>query len=248
MDKPALSRRALFDLSVANMGSAVAFALVQGNMARIFQTLGADVGRLPILMIAGPVTGLLVQPLVGHFSDHTWRKQGLLSGRRRPYFVVGALGATTALVGMSMATSLTVAVLCFWLLDTALNVVIEPFRAFVGDMVPAHQRARGLGLNAALGCAGAVVGFGLPFVLARLHFANRAVPGAPRPAVGGGRSAGGRGLDGFAHPRIQPRGASALCPPSHPGTTKPGTPAPSTTAPHTPQPAGRYRDGSVANA
>ena len=183
MDKPALSRRALFDLSVANMGSAVAFALVQGNMARIFQTLGADVGRLPILMIAGPVTGLLVQPLVGHFSDHTWRKQGLLSGRRRPYFVVGALGATTALVGMSMATSLTVAVLCFWLLDTALNVVIEPFRAFVGDMVPAHQRARGLGLNAALGCAGAVVGFGLPFVLARLHFANRAVPGAVPPSV-----------------------------------------------------------------
>ena len=183
MDKPEVGRRALFDLSVANMGSAVAFALVQGNMARIFQTLGADLDHLPILMIAGPVTGLLVQPLVGHFSDRTWRPRGLFSGRRRPYFMVGALGAAAALLGMSLATSLTLAVLCFWLLDTALNVVIEPFRAFVGDMVPASQRARGLGLNAALGCAGAVVGFALPFVLARLHVANHAAPGAVPPSV-----------------------------------------------------------------
>ena len=183
MEKPQLSRRALFDLSVANMGSAVAFALVQGNMARIFQTLGADLDHLPILMIAGPVTGLLVQPLVGHFSDRTWRPDGLLSGRRRPYFLVGAVAAAAALLGMSLASSLTVAVLCFWILDTALNVVIEPFRAFVGDMVPAHQRARGLGLNAALGCVGAVVGFGLPFVLAHLHIANHAEPGAVPPSV-----------------------------------------------------------------
>ncbi len=176
MDKPPLSRLKMLDMSVANMGSGVAFALVQGNMARIFQTLGADLDRLPILMIAGPVTGLLVQPLVGHFSDSTWLRLGPLSGRRRPYFMVGALAAA-ALAGMSFASSLIVAVSCYWLLDIALNVVIEPFRAFVGDMVPAAQRAQGLAINAGLGCIGAVVGFMLPFLLAHLHIANHAAHG-----------------------------------------------------------------------
>lgn len=179
MDKPSLTTATLVNMGLANMASAIAFALQQGNMARIFQNFGANLDTLPILMIAGPVTGLVVQPLVGHFSDRTW---GPL-GRRRPYFLAGALAAAAALLGMSFATSLIVAVICFWVLDSALNVVIEPFRAFVGDMVPAHQRARGLSINSALGCSGAVLGFALPFLLTQSHLLGHAGTGEMAPSL-----------------------------------------------------------------
>ena len=163
--KPRLPATALLDLSAANFASAIAFALQQGNMARIFQTLGADLDRLPILMIAGPITGLLVQPLIGHASDHGWVRIGRWGGRRLPYMVAGALASAAALCGMAFAGSLVMAIAAFWVLDAALNVVIEPFRALVGDSVPPEQRASGLAVNSALGCVGAVIGFVLPFAL-----------------------------------------------------------------------------------
>ncbi|MDE2403458.1 MAG: MFS transporter [Sphingomonadales bacterium] len=170
--RPRLSSATMVDMAAANFGTAIAFALQQGNMARIFQSLGADLDALPILMIAGPATGLLVQPLVGHFSDRTWCRLG----RRRPYILGGAVLAALALLGMASAGTLAVAVLCYWLLDAALNVAIEPFRALVADIAPAEQRTRALAINGALGCVGAVIGFLLPFALAGLAFPPGAGP------------------------------------------------------------------------
>ncbi|MDE2301587.1 MAG: MFS transporter [Sphingomonadales bacterium] len=157
-----LSTATMLDMSVANFGTAIAFALQQGSMARIFQSLGADLDALPILMIAGPITGLVVQPLIGHYSDRTWCRLG----RRRPYIAVGAVLAAGAMAGLATATTLAMAVVCYWLLDAALNVAIEPLRAFIADRAPAGQRTAALAINSALGCVGAIIGFLLPFVLA----------------------------------------------------------------------------------
>jgi maltose/moltooligosaccharide transporter len=173
MHKPELSRSALLTLSVANLGTAIAFALQQANLGRIFQSFGAEVDSLPVLMIAGPVTGLLVQPLIGHYSDRTWGR----FGRRRPYFMAGALLAGLALVGMPFSGTLLVAAALLWLLDFALNVTIEPFRAFIGDMVPPSQRARGFAYNSLLGCSGAIIGSMAPWLLARAGVSNQAAAG-----------------------------------------------------------------------
>ncbi len=173
MDKPVLSNAALLTLSVANLGTAIGFSLQQGNMARIFQTMGADVDKLPLLMIAGPVTGLLVQPLVGHYSDRNWGRWG----RRRPFFMAGALVASLSLLAMPWAATLWIAAALLWTLDAALNVAMEPFRAFVGDMTPESQRTKGFAFNTVLGCTGAIIGSLAPFVLAWLKVSNAAEPG-----------------------------------------------------------------------
>jgi maltose/moltooligosaccharide transporter len=179
VDKPELSTATLVNMSVANIGTAIGFALQQGNMSRIFQTLGANLDTLPILMIAGPVTGLIVQPLVGHYSDRSWGR----FGRRRPFFFIGALLAAFALIAMPYAKALWMAVILLWLLDAALNVAIEPFRAFMSDMTPLSQRTKALALNGALGCIGAVIGFFLPSAFAALDFANTAPAGEIPPSV-----------------------------------------------------------------
>jgi maltose/moltooligosaccharide transporter len=173
LDKPKLSNAALLTLSVANLGTAIGFSLQQGNMARIFQTMGADVDRLPLLMIAGPVTGLIIQPLVGHYSDRHWSR----FGRRRPFFMLGAIFAALSLVFMPMAGALWIAAALLWTLDAALNVAMEPFRAFVGDMTPDSQRAKGFAFNTMLGCSGAILGSLAPFALTYLDVQNVAAPG-----------------------------------------------------------------------
>ncbi len=173
MDKPRLSNGALLTLSVANFGTAIGFALQQGNMSRIFQTLGADVDKLPFLMIAGPVTGLLIQPLIGHFSDRNWGR----FGRRRPFFLAGALAAALSLFFMPWASALWVAAALLWILDASLNVAMEPFRAFVGDMTPQSQRAKGYAFNTMLGCTGAIMGSLAPYVLTWANVSNVAAPG-----------------------------------------------------------------------
>lgn len=98
----------------------------------MFQSLGSSVDNLAFLWIAGPVTGLLVQPLIGYYSDRTWGR----FGRRRPFFLIGAVLAALALIGMPHAGVLLFAAVFLWLLDASLNVAMEPFRAFVGDMTP----------------------------------------------------------------------------------------------------------------
>ncbi|MEY2883034.1 MAG: hypothetical protein RL490_758, partial [Pseudomonadota bacterium] len=130
MKKPHQGFAGLWNISFGFFGIQLGFALQNANVSRIFQSLGAEVDSLAFLWIAGPVTGLLIQPLVGHFSDRTWGR----FGRRRPYFLAGALLASLALFGMPHATVLLTAAVLLWLLDASLNITMEPFRAFVGDM------------------------------------------------------------------------------------------------------------------
>lgn len=152
--KPRQSLAGLCNISLGFFGIQVAFGLQNANVSRIFQALGADVDNLAFLWIAGPVTGLLVQPLVGHFSDRTW---GPL-GRRRPYFLAGAVLAALALVILPAAPMLLLAALSLWLLDASLNISMEPFRAFVGDMVGPDQQAAGYAVQTGFIGAGAVLG------------------------------------------------------------------------------------------
>jgi maltose/moltooligosaccharide transporter len=154
MDKPRQGFWGLWNISFGFFGIQVAFGLQSSNMSRVFQTLGADLDKLAILFIAGPVTGLIVQPLIGHFSDKTWGQ----FGRRRPYFLVGAVLAALAMIGLPNANLLFVAAIFMWLMDAALNISMEPFRAFVGDMVGDGERAAGYAFQTAFIGAGAVLG------------------------------------------------------------------------------------------
>ena len=173
VEKPRQGFRGLWNISFGFFGIQVAFGLQNANVSRIFQSLGSDVDSLALLWIAGPVTGLLVQPLIGHYSDRTWGR----FGRRRPYFLVGAILAAGALAGMPNAPYLLAAAVLLWVLDASLNVSMEPFRAFVGDMVGPAERTSGYAFQTAFIGAGAVVGSLAPFALAALGVDNTAPQG-----------------------------------------------------------------------
>ncbi|MBS0478876.1 MAG: MFS transporter, partial [Proteobacteria bacterium] len=173
MEKPRQTWRGLWNISFGFFGIQIAFGLQNANVSRIFQSLGSDVGSLALLWIAGPVTGLLVQPIIGHFSDRTWGR----FGRRRPYFLAGATLAALALFGMPNSSALITAALLLWMLDASINVSMEPFRAFVGDMVAPSQRTAGYAFQTAFIGAGAVVGSLAPFVMAKLGVSNIAAAG-----------------------------------------------------------------------
>ena len=146
-------------------------------MSRIFQSLGSSLDDLPVLWIAAPLTGLLVQPIVGHLSDRTWL--GRL-GRRRPYFLGGAILAALALLMMPLAPALLFAAILLWMLDASLNISMEPFRPFVGDMLRKDQHTAGYALQTAFIGTGAVVGSIFPYVLDHLGISNDA-PGGGIP-------------------------------------------------------------------
>jgi maltose/moltooligosaccharide transporter len=172
--KPALSTLAISNLSFGFFGIQIAFALQTANVSRIFQTLGASIDELPILWIAGPVTGLLVQPIVGWFSDRTWTR----FGRRRPYFFGGAIASAAALLLLPNSPYLWVAVVGLWLLDISINVTMEPFRAFVGDMLPARQRTQGYAVQTIFIGTGALLASAAPWLLANVFgVAGDAPPG-----------------------------------------------------------------------
>ncbi|HEV2594406.1 MAG TPA: MFS transporter [Sphingomicrobium sp.] len=173
--KPRQSLAGLWNISFGFFGIQIGFALQNANMSRIFQSLGSSVDNLPALWIAAPLTGLLVQPIVGHLSDRTWL--GRL-GRRRPYFVAGALLAASSLLLMPLAGQLLMAAVLLWTLDASLNISMEPFRAFVGDMLCKDQHAAGYGVQTAFIGAGAVVGSIFPWLLDRLGVSNAANAGA----------------------------------------------------------------------
>ncbi|MBS0395794.1 MAG: MFS transporter, partial [Proteobacteria bacterium] len=162
--KPRLGLAAIGNLSFGFFGIQTAFALQTAFISRIFQTLGASIDALPILWIAGPMTGLLVQPIVGYLSDRTWGRLG----RRRPYFLTGALTAALALVLLPNAGALWLAVVAFWLLDISLNVSMEPFRAFVGDMLPEEQRTTGYAVQTIFIGAGALAASAAPWLFAHV--------------------------------------------------------------------------------
>ena len=148
-------------MSVGFMGIQFGFALQNANVSRIFETLGADIEEIPILWIAAPVTGLLVQPIIGYFSDRTWNRLG----RRRPYFLFGAIFATLALFIMPNSPALWVAAVTLWLMDASINISMEPFRAFVGDNLPDEQRTTGFAAQVFFIGIGAVVASLMPYIL-----------------------------------------------------------------------------------
>ena len=137
--QPELGFWQIWTMCFGFLGIQFGFALQNANVSRIFQSLGASIDELPILWLAGPVTGLLVQPIIGYLSDRTWGR----FGRRRPFFLAGALLATIALVIMPNSPYLWVAAGMLWILDASINVSMEPFRALIGDALPDRQRCLG---------------------------------------------------------------------------------------------------------
>ncbi len=168
VEKPRQGFAGLWNISFGFFGIQIGFALQNANMSRIFQSLGESLDDLAVLWIAAPLTGLLVQPLIGHYSDRTWGRWG----RRRPYFVAGALLAALALFGMPNAPGLLAAAMLLWMLDASINVSMEPFRAFVGDMLRKDQQTAGYAFQTAFIGAGAVIGSATPFLLDRMGVAN----------------------------------------------------------------------------
>jgi maltose/moltooligosaccharide transporter len=160
-------------MSFGFLGIQIGFALQNANVSRIFETLGAKVEDIPILWIAAPVTGLLIQPIVGYLSDRTWNRLG----RRRPYFLVGAILASLALVAMPNSPALWVAAGMLWIMDASINISMEPFRAFVGDNLPSEQRTTGFAMQSFLIGTGAVVASMLPWLLTtQFGVSNEAPP------------------------------------------------------------------------
>lgn len=177
--KPKQGFWGLWNISFGYFGIQIAFALQNANISRIFQSLGSSVDDLAFLWIAGPVTGLIVQPLIGYHSDRTW---GFL-GRRRPYFLAGAVMAGLALVGLPNTGMLLLAAAFLWMLDASLNVAMEPFRAFAGDMTPDEQRAQAFAFQTCFIGAGAVLGSLAPALFNLLGIANVAPEGLIPPSV-----------------------------------------------------------------
>jgi len=178
--KPRLSFWQIWNMSFGFLGIQFGFALQNANVSRIFETLGANVDDIPILWIAAPVTGLIMQPIIGHMSDNTWNRLG----RRRPYFLVGAILASLALLIMPNSPTLWVAAGMLWIMDASINISMEPFRAFVGDMLPSRQRTMGFAMQSFFIGIGAIVASALPYVMTNwIGIANTAPDGEIPPSV-----------------------------------------------------------------
>jgi maltose/moltooligosaccharide transporter len=178
--KPRLSFWQIWNMSFGFLGIQFGFALQNANVSRIFQTLGAEIDSLSILWIAAPVTGLIVQPIIGHYSDNTWNRLG----RRRPYFLFGAIFASIALFLMPNSPVLWIAVGMLWIMDASINISMEPFRAFVGDMLPDEQRTAGFAMQSFFIGTGAVIASALPWMMANwLGIENTAPEGQIPPSV-----------------------------------------------------------------
>ncbi|MGJ3250558.1 MAG: MFS transporter [Elainellaceae cyanobacterium] len=154
----------LWNMSIGFFGIQFGWGLQMANTSAIFEYLGADAHEIPILWLAAPLTGLFVQPIIGNLSDNTW---GPL-GRRRPYFLVGAILSSVALILMPNSSSLWMAAGLLWMLDTSANISMEPFRAFVGDLLPEDQRTRGFAMQSLFIGLGAVVASAMPWTLTNL--------------------------------------------------------------------------------
>jgi maltose/moltooligosaccharide transporter len=171
--KPRLSFWQIWNMCFGFLGIQFGFALQNANVSRIFQTLGAQVDEIPILWIAAPLTGLIVQPIVGYYSDRTWTSLG----RRRPYFLFGAIAATLALFYMPNSPTLWIAAGLLWILDASINVAMEPFRAYVGDQLPTVQRPSGYAMQSFFIGVGSVIASLLPWLLTKAGVGNTAGPG-----------------------------------------------------------------------
>ena len=168
MERPNLSFAQIFNMSVGFFGIQFGFALQNGNASRILQTFGADVEHLSLFWLAAPITGMIVQPIIGYYSDRTWNR----FGRRRPYFLIGAVLTALALIIMpnsgNMSAFLPPIIIgagMLMIMDASINVAMEPFRALVGDKLPDSQRSLGFSIQTFLIGVGAVSGSFLPYIL-----------------------------------------------------------------------------------
>ncbi len=174
-NKPRLSFWQIWNMSFGFLGIQFGFALQNANTSRIFETLGADTNKLAVFWLAAPITGLIVQPIIGFYSDRTWHKTW---GRRRPFFSVGAILAAITLCLMPNSSILWMAVGVLWIMDASINISMEPFRAFVGDMLPAEQRTSGFAMQSFFIGVGAIVASFLPWIFTNwLNISNTAEAG-----------------------------------------------------------------------
>ena len=170
----------IWNMCFGFFGIQIGFGLQNANTSRIFQSLGVEVNHLAILWIAAPATGLLVQPIIGYLSDKTWGRLG----RRRPYFLWGAILTSAALVVMPNAPVLWIAAAALWVMDASINITMEPFRAFVGDNLPDEQRASGYAMQSFFIGVGAVLASALPWMLTHwFSVSNVAEGGGVPPSV-----------------------------------------------------------------
>jgi maltose/moltooligosaccharide transporter len=170
MDKPPRTFWQIWNMSFGFLGIQFGWGLQMANMSAIYEYLGARADQIPILWLAAPLTGLIVQPIIGHASDRTW---GPL-GRRRPYFLAGAILSSSALILMPRSSALWMAAGLLWVLDACINISMEPFRAFVADLLPEFQRTRGFAMQSLFIGLGAVVASALPYLLTNVfHVASR---------------------------------------------------------------------------
>ncbi len=160
-DKKPLSFWQIWNMSFGFLGIQFGWGLQMANMSSIYEYLGARADQIPILWLAAPLTGLIVQPIIGHASDRTWNRLG----RRRPYFLTGAILSSIALILMPRVSVLWMAAGLLWILDASINISMEPFRAFVADMLPEEQRTRGFSMQSLFIGLGAVVASALPWML-----------------------------------------------------------------------------------
>jgi maltose/moltooligosaccharide transporter len=182
MSKPLRNFWQIWNMSFGFLGIQFGWGLQMANMSAIYEYLGARADQIPILWLAAPLTGLLVQPMIGHASDRTWGKLG----RRRPYFLAGAILSSLALILMPNSSTLWMAAGLLWILDASINISMEPFRAFVADLLPENQRTRGFAMQSFFIGLGAVIASALPWLLTNVFHlrgaANdtRAIPGTVR--------------------------------------------------------------------
>ena len=172
--KPRLSFWQIWNMSFGFLGIQFGFALQGGFMSRIFQTLGAENDEIPMLWIAAPLTGLLVQPIIGYLSDNTWNPK---FGRRKPYFLLGAILSSLALFIVPNSSALWIAVGLLWVLDASINISMEPFRALVADQLPKEQRSYGFVMQTLIIGIGTWVASNLPWMINKIGYKDVEVAG-----------------------------------------------------------------------
>src|SRR4030088_1219132 len=173
MEKPQRSFWQIWNMSFGFLGIQFGWGLQMANMSAIYEYLGARADQIPILWLAAPLTGLLVQPIIGHASDRTWGRLG----RRRPYFLAGAILSSLALILMPKSSTLWMAAGLLWVLDASINISMEPFRAFVADKLVVSQRTAGFVVQSFFIGVGASMANALPLVLSKVGVSGTTASG-----------------------------------------------------------------------
>jgi maltose/moltooligosaccharide transporter len=164
----------IWNMSFGFLGIQFGWGLQMANMSAIYEYLGATADQIPMLWLAAPLTGLIVQPIIGHLSDNTWSPR---LGRRRPFFLIGAILSSLALIAMPNSSTLWMAAGLLWILDASINISMEPFRAFVADLLPPKDRTRGFAMQSLFIGLGAVIASAMPWMLTNWFGVAPSAPG-----------------------------------------------------------------------